>query len=67
VGFVELESLAGAECQLRNPFPEGAALFRDGGAAEKLQGTLLRFPTRKGERMVVVAAGRTPAQERRKI
>ncbi|MGO9257519.1 MAG: glycosyl hydrolase family 95 catalytic domain-containing protein [Bryobacteraceae bacterium] len=67
VGFVELESLAGAECTLRNPFTGGAALYRDGRAAEKLQGTLLRFGTRKGERIVVVAANRTPAEERRKI
>ncbi len=66
-GFVELESLAGAECRLRNPFPGGAALFRDGRAAEKLDGPLLRFAMRKGERIVVVAAGRTPAQERRKV
>jgi hypothetical protein len=67
VGFVELESLAGAECRLRNPFDGGVALFRDGRAAEKLQGTLLRFATRKGERIVVVAANRTPAEERRKV
>jgi hypothetical protein len=67
VGFVELESLAGAECKLRNPFEGGVALFRDGRAAEKLQGTLLHFGTRKGERIVVVAANRTPADERRKV
>lgn len=67
VGFVELESLAGAECRLRNPFTGGAALFRDGRPAERLQGALLRFATRKGERIVVVPAGRTPAEERRKV
>jgi Domain of unknown function (DUF5703) len=67
IGFVELESLAGAECKLRNPFGGGVALFRDGRAAESLQGTLLHFATRKGERIVIVAAGRTPADERRKI
>jgi len=33
VGFVELESLAGAECRLRNPFGGAAALFRDGRVA----------------------------------
>ena len=67
VGFVELQSLMGADCRLRNPFPAGAALFRDGRAAETLSGSLLRFATRKGERIVIVAAGRTPAQERRSI
>jgi hypothetical protein len=67
VGFVELESLAGTECRMRNPFENGAALFRDGRAAEKLQESLLRFPTRKGERIVIVAADRTPADERRKV
>jgi hypothetical protein len=37
---VELESLAGMECRLRNPW----------------SGELQRFPTRKGERIVVKKA-----------
>lgn len=54
--FVELESQAGAECRLRNPFEGPAALYRDGKKAEKLDGAMLRFATRKGERIVVLPA-----------
>jgi hypothetical protein len=68
VGFVELESRAGVECRLRNPWGEGAAtLWRDGARAEELSGALLRFATRRGERIVVVPSGETPAQHRRAV
>jgi hypothetical protein len=56
VGFVELLSQAGAECRLRNPFDGPVTLYRDGRKAEALSGTMLRFPTRKGERVVALAA-----------
>ena len=53
-----LESRAGAECHLRNPWGEAeVALSRDGGKGETLRGALLRFATRKGERMVLVTSG----------
>lgn len=66
IGFVELESQAGAECRLRNPWGESeVTLYRDGKKSENLQGSLLRFPTRKGERVVVVASGDTPQTHRR--
>jgi hypothetical protein len=67
VEFVELESRAGAPCKLRNPFGGSAVLYRDGKAAETLSGSLVEFGTRKGERIVVVAAGARPAQFRRAI
>jgi hypothetical protein len=66
IGFVELESKAGAECRLRNPWGEGeVTLYRDGKKSENLRGSLLRFPTRKGERVVLVAGGDTPQAHRR--
>lgn len=66
IGFVELESQAGAECRLRNPWGDGeVTLYRDGKKSENLRGSLLRFPTRKGERIVVVASGDTPQAHRR--
>jgi hypothetical protein len=68
IGFVELESHAGAECRLRNPWSEGKSevtLYRDGKKSENLHGALLRFPTRKGERVVVVVSGDTPQAHRR--
>jgi hypothetical protein len=68
IGFVELESQAGGECRLRNPWGESdATLYRDGKQSENLRGSLLRFPTRKGERIVVVASGDTLQSHRRAL
>jgi hypothetical protein len=68
IGFVELESQAGAECRLRNPWGEDeVTLYRDGKKSESLKGSLLRFPTRKGERVVVVKQGETPQTHRRAL
>jgi hypothetical protein len=52
---VELTSQAGAECRLRNPWGEGpVTLTRNGQKSEILNGSMLRFSTRKGERISVV-------------
>ena len=67
VEFVELESQAGGECRLRNPFAGAVGVYRDGGQAETLRGSLLQFPTRRGERLVLVAAGANPASFRRAV
>ena len=67
VEFVEIESQAGAECRLRNPFPGEVKLHRDGGHVETLSGPMLAFPTRKGEKLILVAAGREPAEFKRAI
>jgi hypothetical protein len=68
IGFVELESQAGGECRLRNPWSESeVTLYRDGKKSENLQGSLLRFPTRKGERIVVVVSGDTPQSHQRAL
>jgi glycosyl hydrolase family 95 len=66
IGFVELESQVGGDCKLRNPWGESeVTLYRDGKQSENLKGSLLRFPTRKGERVVVVVSGDTPQSHRR--
>ncbi len=66
--FVELSSEAGAECPLRNPWGEGeVTLYRDGKKAESLKGSLLRFATRKGEKIVVAPAGATLDQLKRTV
>jgi hypothetical protein len=67
VEFVELESQAGAECRLRNPFQAEIAVHRDGKPAETLRGSLVQFGTRKGERLVLVAAGTEPGSFQRAI
>ena len=68
VEFVEIQSQAGGECRLRNPWGKGAVvLYRDGKKAESSNGTLLRFATRKGEDIVVVRRGSTPGQYGRSV
>jgi hypothetical protein len=67
VAFVELGSQAGAECRLRNPFDGEVTLYRDGAKAEGLKGTMLRFGTRKGERVTLLAAGASLADARRSV
>lgn len=52
IGPVELESLAGSECRIRNPWKTGdVRVFRDGRDCGRLSGPLLRFATRGGERI----------------
>jgi hypothetical protein len=54
ISTVIVESQGGAECRMYNPWPESAvAVAREGGQAETLRGALLRFPTRKGERITL--------------
>jgi hypothetical protein len=63
VEFVALESKAGVECRLRNPWAEAPVdIYRDGKKADSMNGTLLRLPSRKGERILVVPAGVRPAE-----
>ncbi|HEY2019497.1 MAG TPA: hypothetical protein VGH38_38585 [Bryobacteraceae bacterium] len=68
VEFVGLESRAGVECRVRNPWGESAVdLLRDGKKTETLRGSLLRFGTRKGERILLVPEGAAPQQLRRNV
>jgi hypothetical protein len=68
IGFVELESQAGGLCQLRNPWGEGeVTLHRDGAQSETMTGSLLKFATRRGERVVVVARGDRPEAHRTRV
>jgi glycosyl hydrolase family 95 len=68
IEFVELESLAGAECKLRNPWNEGTvSLYRNGKKSQTLSGALLTLPTHKGERLVLVPGNTTPDEFRRSI
>ena len=58
VEYVEIESLAGAECRLRNPWGDVKVnLFRDGKAAGTLRGALLTFGTARGEKVRVTSTG----------
>jgi hypothetical protein len=66
--FVELVSQLGAECRLRNPWGDSRiTVYRDGNKMESLNGLLVRFPTRKGETIVIVQGDDSPAQFKRTI
>jgi hypothetical protein len=68
IEFAELKSELGQECRLQNPWSESeVTLYRDGKKAESLSGSLLRFPTRKGETIVVVPVGTVPTQFKRSV
>jgi hypothetical protein len=68
IEFVEIKSQAGASCKLRNPWAaEEVTLFRDGQKAETLSGDLLKFATRKGERVIAVRTGTAPADFQRTV
>jgi hypothetical protein len=50
IEYVRIESKAGGECRLRNPWPGATvSLERNGSEAEDLSGDLLRFSTTKAE------------------
>jgi hypothetical protein len=54
-GPVAILSHAGENCRLQNPWGDAAVqLTRDGRAAERLTGPLLRFATKRGERLVLL-------------
>ncbi|HUA58613.1 MAG TPA: DUF5703 domain-containing protein [Verrucomicrobiae bacterium] len=67
VEFVELLSQAGVECRLRNPFGGEVDVYRDGKRARRVRDSLLRLPTRKGERLIVVPVGANPASLKRAV
>jgi len=54
IEYVGIESQAGGECALRNPFEGGVAVYRGGAKAEVLNGELLRIPTSRGEKITLV-------------
>jgi hypothetical protein len=56
--FVELESQAGAECRIVNPFGGAVDVHRNGRRAERVGGDLLRLATVKGEKLRLQPAGR---------
>ena len=58
ITFVRIESQAGGECRLRNPWLGlPVTLYRNGEQAEDLTGSLLVFSTRAGETVVLMPEG----------
>lgn len=64
IEYVRIESQAGGECRLRNPWPGSAVtLRRDGNKAEDLSGSLLAFPTRRGETILATVVSPSPVTD----
>ena len=57
VDTLEIESLAGSKCRLRNPWGAPRLILRRAGGDEILEGAVVEFPTARGERIRVVPAG----------
>jgi len=64
IDFVEILPQAGGECRLRNPWSDQVTvtLYRDGIIWNEMRGSLLRFDTHKGQRIVVVPKGELPGR-----
>jgi Glycosyl hydrolase family 95 catalytic domain/Glycoside hydrolase family 95, C-terminal domain len=68
IEFVEMTSQLGGECRLRNPWPDHeVTLYRNGKNERNLKKSLLKFTTSKGEKIVLVSQGNSPAQFKRTI
>jgi hypothetical protein len=65
IPLVEIQSQTGGVCRLQNPWADkNVTLHRNGKQAEDLSGSLLVFPTVKGETIVMVPQGSTPSSKK---
>jgi len=65
IGFVQIQSKVGGECRLCNPWPEKTlTLYRNGKKTKDLSGSLLTFPTARGETITVVPKGSIPCPKK---
>jgi len=63
IEFVQVQSQAGGECRLCNPWPgETMSLYRNGAKEEDLSGTFVKFATRKGDLIVLAPQGIMPTK-----
>ena len=61
---VEILSQLGGECRMRNPWPDATiTLYRKGGKAEEVSGSLVTFRTARKETITVVPKGSTPSRK----
>ena len=61
IGFVKIESRAGGECRISNPWPgKKLNLYRNGEKTERISGSLLTFNTTRGEILELVPGGLKP-------
>jgi hypothetical protein len=68
IEFVVIESRVGGECRVRNPWDAGeVAIHRGDNQPENVSGSLLKFDTEKGDRIVLVQSGNSPSQFSRQL
>jgi len=69
IDFIAIQPLVGGECKLRNPWGQKikVTLYRNGMDWKKMEGSLLKFDTRKGQNVVIVREGVSPEQFKRTI
>lgn len=65
--FVQVRSLQGADCRIRNPWASSVTLWHNGHEVRKLGGDLLQFQTRKDQVYVLTKQGTVPGQYKRII
>jgi alpha-glucosidase len=64
IEFVQIQSQVRGECRLHNPWPDmTVTLYRDGKKPGDLSGSLLKFPTARGDTVVLVPKGTMPARK----
>jgi len=63
IEFVRIKSLAGAECRLRNPWPQNElTIYADGKKLLDADGTLITFETQKDQSYLIVPKGTSPTE-----
>jgi hypothetical protein len=61
IEFVEIQSQTGGVCRMRNPWSDTVVtLYRNGGKAGNIPGSLLKFPTEQGEIITVLPEDSVP-------
>lgn len=67
IQFVNIKSLLGKRCLLRNPWSEKVKVYCNGIFSEELSGELLEFATRKDEDIMIIPEGKDIADLELKV
>jgi hypothetical protein len=64
IAFVQIESLAGGECRLRNPWPDkSVTIYRGKEQVREQSGSVLTPPMRTGETLLVAPENSAPSRK----
>ena len=67
IQFVNIKSLLGKNCLLRNPWSEKVGVYRNGKFSEELSGEFLELATSKDEKIMIVPEGKNVADLELKV